>query len=322
MLISIIAPMYNEEENVERTFSEIEKEMKKFPQLDYEVLFVDDGSTDNSFNIARDIAGKNKRLKVIGYGKNLGRGYAIRTGFRYARGDIFITIDFDLSYSADHIGKMLNILLTEPFTDVVLVSAYMPGGQTKGVPFYRLVLSKLGNCIYRYAFKPPIYTSTCIVRAYRKNVIKYILLNEDDKEVHLEIISKILANGFRIKEIPGVLTKRKKGKSKFRFQATIAKHLIYFFHEKPFYLFGMIGILFLIIGVVSSIIIIYSRFSGDVEFTESVIGRIVSPNFVILNFIFGFQFLGLGFLGAQNSYLKKELFRIQRQIEYYNRDEK
>jgi dolichol-phosphate mannosyltransferase len=316
MLISLISPMYNEESNIEQTLKELQNEMSKYPELDYEIIFIDDGSTDNSLAKANSLKDTYPKLKIFGYPKNQGRGKALRTGFNHATGDIIITLDFDLSYSADHIGMMLDVLIKEPVIDAVLVSAYMPGGKTIGVPKFRLFLSKLGNLIYRFAFSQPIYTSTCVVRAYRKTVIKYLTLFENDKEIHLEIISKLLANGFVIKEIPGTLTSRKSGKSKFRFRRTSLNHLIYFFHEKPFIVFGLLGSVFIILGIISTFMIIYTRFSGDVEFTKTLVGRIASPNFVILNFIFGFQFIGLGFLGAQNSIIKKEIFRIQRQLEF------
>ena len=316
MIVSIIAPMYNEENIIERTFGELQQEMTKHPELDYEILFINDGSTDDSLKIARQLSERSPKLKIFSYDRNQGRGKALRTGFENAKGDILVTVDFDLSYSAEHIGHMLNVLLNDPSVDVVLTSAYMPGGRTLGVPKTRLALSKIGNLIYRLAFSPPIFTSTCIVRAYRKEAIKYLNLSENDKEIHLEIISKLLANSFIIKEIPGTLTKREGGKSKFRFRRTSLKHLIYFFHEKPFIIFGFLGSMFLLLGFLSGLIIVYSRFSGDIEFTKTYIGRIASPNFVILNFLFGFQFIGLGFLGAQNSIIKRELFRLQKQIEY------
>jgi len=209
MLISVIAPMYNEEANIIRTYNELEAELSRFSEMDYEILFIDDGSTDNSLTKAEKLAAEKKCLKVYGYPKNQGRGMALRTGFENAKGDLIITIDFDLSYSADHIGKMIDVLVKESDIDAVFVSAYMPGGMTVGVPKFRLFVSKIGNLVYRNVFSTKIYTSTCVVRGYRRDAIKYLLLTEKDKEIHLEIISKALANGLRIQEIPGTLFRTK-----------------------------------------------------------------------------------------------------------------
>lgn len=303
--------MYNEEDNLQNTLQQIKQEMHNNQIDDYEIIFVNDGSTDNTWSKAKELEKKEEKLKVIGYSLNQGRGKALRTGFDYATGDIIITIDFDLSYEVTHIGRMINYLYENPIIDIVLVSAYMKGGKTIGVSPFRLLISKLGNYLYRYAFSQKIYTSTCVVRAYRKQAIKNLYLHSDDKEIHLEIISKALANNSKIAEIPGILTKRKKGISKFKFKATSISHLLFLIHEKPFLIFGILGFVLFVIGFFASAILIYTRFGENEIFNQSFISRISSPSFVLMLFLFGFQFIGLGFLGVQNSFLKRELFKIQ-----------
>ncbi|MBU0764623.1 MAG: glycosyltransferase family 2 protein [Bacteroidetes bacterium] len=314
MKISIIAPMYNEQDNLLRTLTEIKNELSLNGFSDYEIIFVNDGSTDSTWDIAKELEKKEDRLKVLGYPVNQGRGKAMRIGFDAATGDIIVTIDFDLSYDTSHITVMVRELIENDHIDAVLASAYMPGGKTINVPFFRLLASKLGNYVYRSAFSSKVYTSTCIVRAYRKEVIKGLLLESDDKEIHLEILSKVLANGHKIMEIPATLTRRSKGRSKFRFRATSFTHIIYLLHEKPFFIFGFFGLILMFLGFISTFIILYTRFSGDVEFARTFIGRLVSPNFVLILFLGGIQMLGLGFLGIQNNILKKELFKLQKQI--------
>ena len=311
MKVSIIAPMYNEQENVARTFSEVKKELDKYPIPDYEIIFVNDGSTDNTWETARQLSEKNPSLKVVGYAKNKGRGHAIRTGFENAKGDIIVTIDFDLSYEPSHISRMIKALEEDPQTDMILASAYMPGGRVDGVTGSKLFFSKWGNAILQHAFSKKIYTCTCVVRAYRKKVIDALLLESDGKEIHLEILSKALANGFEVKEIPGFLQKRKFGKSKSKITATSISHLIYFVHEKPFLIFGFVGFLLMIFGILSSVILLYTRFASDPEFNESIISKMVSPNFVMMLFFSGMQMIAIGFLGIQNNLLKKELIKMQ-----------
>lgn len=311
MQYSIIAPMFNEEQNLITTLEKLKDEMNIQGISDYEIIFVNDGSTDNTWDKAKELENSEEKLKVIGYPINQGRGKALRTGIDAASGDIIITIDFDLSYEASHISRMIQTLNNNPLLDIILVSAYMPGGRTVGVSKNRLFISKLGNLLYRYAFSQKIYTSTCVVRAYRKEAIKSLYLESDDKEIHLEIISKALANGFKLKEIPGTLTRRKAGKSKFKFKATSISHLIYLLHEKPILLFGFLGFFLTLLALVASIILVYSRFSGNEEFAQTIIGRVVSPSFVLMFYLFGLQFLAIGFLGIQNTMLKRELFKIQ-----------
>lgn len=319
MKISVIAPMFNEEANLQNTYSKIEIEFLKNNITNYEIIFVNDGSTDQTWEKAKELENKHENLKVIGYKVNQGRGKALRTGFNFATGEIICTIDFDLSYHESHITRMIRELEENPITDVVLASCYMPGGNVIGIPKFRLFISKTANILYRFAFSPRIYTSTCVVRAYRKSTIKYLELESNDKEIHLEIISKLLSNGFKIKEIPGTLTRRIESSNSpkrktFKFRRHSLSHILYFIQEKPFTLFGLIGFVLCILSFLSSLILIYSRFSGDIEFNNTIVSRIMSPNLIIILFLSGLQMIGLGFLGIQNNFLKKELFKVQRQI--------
>lgn len=306
--------MFNEEANLERTYELVTTELNSKGYTDFELIFVNDGSLDDTWNKANAMAENKPGLRVVGYPVNQGRGKALRTGIDAATGDVVVTIDFDLSYDASHISRMIAALEENPQIDAVLASVYMPGGEAVGVPAFRLFISKMGNLVYRNAFSEKIYTSTCVVRAYRRPAIQGLLLASDDKEIHLEIISKLLANGHKLLEIPATLTKRKAGKSKFKFRATSISHLIYFFHERPFALFGLLGLFFGIVAVLASFGILYTRFADNTIWEASFLGRLFSPNFVIIMFLTCLQFMGIGFLGIQNNLLKNELFKIQKQL--------
>ena len=138
---------------------------------------------------------------------------------------------------------MAKALDEESDTDVVLASPYMEGGATEGVPKDRLFISRLGNKILKAAIPEELNTLTCIVRCYRREVIDSLDLESDGKEIHLEILSKVLAMGYRVKEIPATLTSRKKGKSKFAFRATAVSHIVFTVFERPSSLFGLLGLL-------------------------------------------------------------------------------
>jgi glycosyltransferase involved in cell wall biosynthesis len=249
---------------------------------------------------------QDRKLKIVSYPKNIGRGMALRKGFKESSGEIIVSIDADLSYSPHYIIDLIETLRKEPDIDFVLASPYMPGGEVRNVPIHRLWISKWGNKLLRFAMPNRIYTSTGIFRAYRKKVLDSVELESDGKEIHLEILSKALALGFRVKEIPAVLSSRRKGKSKFRFKKTAISHLAFSVFEKPMIIFGFIGLLTLAIGSLIGIYIAYLRFSGDLTPGRPLI------TFALLLILGGIQILSFGFVALQIVSLRKEILRIQK----------
>jgi len=237
--LTVIAPMFNEEESVAETVRQIRQALSGSPGS-WELVVVDDGSTDGSRARAEAITAEDPHVRVVGYTPNAGRGRALRTGFDAARGEIIITIDFDLSYDPSHILRLYEALRREPAPDIILVSAYMPEGTTEGVPFKRLMASKLGNWILRLAWPQRIYTSTCIVRGYRREALRQLTLTEDRKEIHLEILDQAFAKGLRIEEVPGHLRARSRGKSKARLGHAMRTHLAFLARRRPFLTAGAI----------------------------------------------------------------------------------
>jgi uncharacterized protein (UPF0335 family) len=183
----------------------------------------------------------------------------------------------------------------------------MPGGGVKNVPFHRLWVSKWGNKILRLAMPNRIYTSTGIFRAYRRKVLDSLEMESDGKEIHLEILSKALALGFRVKEVPAVLSSRKRGKSKFKFRKTAISHLIFSVFEKPMIIFGIIGLLTLAIGLLIGLYIVYLRFLGDLTPGRPLI------TFALLLILGGIQILSFGFIAIQIVSLRREILRIQKE---------
>jgi glycosyltransferase involved in cell wall biosynthesis len=253
------------------------------------------------------LAEQDGKLKVVSYSKNIGRGMALRKGFQQALGEIIVSIDADLSYSPHYIIDFVEMLSREPDIDFVLASPYMPGGEVQNVPFHRLWVSKWGNKILRMAMPNRIYTSTGIFRAYRRKVIDSLELESDGKEIHLEILSKAMALGYRVKESPAILTSRKKGKSKFKFKKTAISHLVFSVFEKPMIIFGFIGLLTLLIGFLIGIYIAYLRFSGGLTAGRPLI------TFALLLILGGFQILSFGFIAIQIVSLRREILRIQKE---------
>ena len=298
--------MFNETENAEYTLARVEESLASF-RGDYEILPVNDGSTDNTLEVLQRIAKLNQRIRVVSYSRNIGRGMALRAGFKEARGEIIVSIDADLSYDPHYILPLVDTLKKEQDLDLVLASPYMPGGGVKGVPFHRLWISKFGNKILRFTMPNRIYTSTGIFRAYRRKVLDSIELESNGKEIHLEILSKAIALGFRVKEVPALLTGRKKGRSKFKFRKTALSHLIFSAFEKPMMIFGLIGFLTLGIGLLIGAYVVYLRFSGDLTPGRPLI------TFAILLILGGIQILSFGFIALQIVSLRREILRIQKE---------
>ncbi len=306
MDLSIVIPMFNEAENVEATLIRVKETLASLDGT-YEIITVNDGSLDNTLEILNRLAKQNCEIKVVSYPKNIGRGMALRKGFKESSGEIVVSIDSDLSYSPHYILDFIETLKSEPDTDFVLASPYMPGGGVQNVPVFRLSVSKWGNRILRLTMPNRIYTSTGIFRAYRRNVLDSLELESDGKEIHLEILSKAIALGYRAKEIPAVLTGRKKGRSKFKFRKTAISHLVFSAFEKPMIIFGFIGFLTLAIGLLIGLYIAYLRFLGDLTPGRPLI------TFAILLILGGVQILSFGFIAIQIVSLRREILRIQRE---------
>ncbi|MEA3222261.1 MAG: glycosyltransferase [Thermodesulfobacteriota bacterium] len=305
--LSVIIPMYNEEANVSTTIARVEETLKVLGN-NYEIIPVNDGSTDNTLKRLDEIAENDPHVQVTSYWKNGGRGKALRYGFKAARGEYIATIDADLSYDPKYILDMVRVLYDESDIDVVLISPYMKGGKTEGVPKSRLFVSRLGNQILRLAIPEKIHTITCITRCYRRNVISALDLESNGKEIHLEILSKVLAMGFKIKEIPATLTAREKGESKFTFRSTALSHMLFTIFERPILLFGLLGIILTIIGLGIGAYIIALYYTGFLNPNRPLI------TFMILFILGGIQILSFGFIASQVSYLRKEVLRIRKAI--------
>jgi dolichol-phosphate mannosyltransferase len=306
MDLSIVIPMFNEAENAESTLNRVREALASFRGT-YEIIVVNDGSLDNTLDILNRLAEQDEKLKVVSYSKNVGRGMALKKGFKESSGDIVVSIDADLSYSPHYILDFVETLRKEPEIDFVLGSPYMPGGSVQNVPFHRLWVSRFGNKILRLAMPNRIYTSTGIFRAYRRRVLDSLEIESDGKEIHLEILSKALALGYRVKESPAILTSRKKGKSKFKFRKTAISHLVFSVFEKPVLIFGFVGLLTLAIGFLIGMYIVYLRLLGDLTPGRPLI------TFAILLILGGIQILSFGFIAIQIVSLRREILRIQKE---------
>jgi len=303
--ISVVVPVYNESENIPDNLEKMAAALNLTGRT-FEIIPVDDGSTDDTFDKLRVCAADNARIRPIGYRVNAGRGKAIRTGLKAARGRYILTIDCDLSYSEEYLTIMYQLLIDNPEIDFVIGSPYMTDGRVKNVPLKRLWISRLGNIILSAAMHGRIKTLTGVLRGYKAEVVKNLDLESDGKEIHLEILSKALASGFTPLEFPAVLSSRKKGSSKFRFRATALSHLVFSFFERPSLLFGATGFLFIAAGLAIGGFIVYLWQGGSLNPNRPLM------TLMILLMVAGLQIILFGFLGTQMVALRKEIFKVQR----------
>jgi glycosyltransferase involved in cell wall biosynthesis len=304
--ISVVVPMFNEQENVKNTMDRLTRVLDSIPQR-WEIIVVDDGSTDRTRKLLENYCRLNRWVRLISYPANQGRGKALRLGISQAQGKIICTTDADLSYDEKYVVQMIEVLDLNPDVDLVVGSPYAHGGRAEGVPLHRLFMSRWGNKILGFAMKGGLSTVTGVLRAYRRECISSLELESDGKEIHLEILSKALSMGYRAKELPATLRNRTGGKSKFKFKATAVSHLVFSFFERPIILFGAVGLFMLLLGFLGGTYIIYLWQRG-----------ILNPNrplmtLMVLLVVAGIQVLLFGFLGTQLVHLRKEIYKVQRE---------
>jgi dolichol-phosphate mannosyltransferase len=312
--LSVIAPVYNEELIIQESVQKL-REVLADVSVSWELILVDDGSSDNTHNLLCQGTNDDDRITVLHYHENRGRGYALRTGLNRSRGEYVVTTEADLNYGKEIISRLWNAL-QDTQTDVVIASPYMRGGKLENVPWKRALLSRLGNRILRMAVPTNISTVSGMVRGYKGNLIRSIPLEEDGKEIHLEIISKACMLGARFSEIPAILRwnppekGQPKRKSKFRAGKLIRSHLLFSFNEAPIFFFGTLGIIACLIGVACG-----SYLSWLYFIKGQIIGDRVA---LILTTIFltlaGFSTFLFCFLSYQIKDLKKEIFKIRHKL--------
>jgi len=229
MKLSIIIPAYNESESVHHTASKLRPVItdlqKKYDEV--EVLFVNDGSTDDTEELLRREFADVDYAHIISYKQNRGLGGAIRTGFRHADGDYIVTTDFDNTYDFRTIPEILKYLEEDQSVDVVTASPYHPLGGVVGVPKYRLMFSFGASLLYRIIVHPRIYCWTALFRAYRRSVITSTDFENNGFLFGTELMVNAIRNGFKVKEYPTILNSRAFGASSIRIAKVTMSHMKY-----------------------------------------------------------------------------------------------
>ncbi len=220
-MISIVVPAYNEEEAIEDFINAAEREIKL--QEPYELLILNDGSTDKTKQIIERMMKKHSNIRLINHKENKGLGAALKTCFENAKGRIIVTMDSDLT----HPPKLVRTLIENcEDVDVCIASRYVKGGGMKDVPFWRVLISKAINKVLGILLIIHIKDLTAGFKAYKSDILKSITINQTGFEVQLEIITNLIRKRCKFKEIPLILVNRKQGISKFKFSKEAPKYFL------------------------------------------------------------------------------------------------
>ena len=311
--LSVVCPFYNEERILAEALDGMLTALRRMP-VRWELIVVDDGSIDGSRAIAQDAEEREPGLRVLFYDRNRGRGHALRTGIAAARGDVVVTTEMDLSWGDDIVERLYAEMTADPHVDIVVASPNLPGGGYRNVPAYRVLVSRLGNFVIRGLVTNVVTMNTGMTRAYRREVIQAIPLDEDRKEFHVEVILKAYAMGFRIEEIPAVLAWKKfrsegqkgKRKSSSKTNKLMVTHGLFSLFANPIrYIWGLAAL----VAVVSAAffaVAVGAYVTGQV----AAYSAIVSLSFALLSVVL-FLF---GIVVQQGNALQLEMWRLKRDL--------
>ena len=286
--LSIVIPIYNERESVDRLYKELDKSLLKLG-IDYEVIFIDDGSVDGTYNKLLEIHKKNSSYKIIRFRRNFGQTSAISAGFNYSNGDAIITLDADLQNDPQDIPVMLN-KLNEGYD---IVSGWRKNRKDKTIT--RRFPSVIANKIISKLTGVYLHDYGCTLKAYKREVVKNIELYG---EMHRYIPAVASWMGVKVAEIPVTHHSRKFGKSKYGISRTIRVILdiitikfLLSYSQRPIQIFGLVGLFSGTVGFIITAYLIIMR----IFFNQGLADR---PLFILSIFMIfiGIQLITMGLL--------------------------
>lgn len=286
--LSVFLPVFNEEENIDPLNSKITISLEQLGRS-FEVIYVDDGSTDGSLARLRRIAERDRRVRVIALRRNYGQTAAMSAGIDHARGDILIPMDADLQNDPEDIIRLLEKL--DQGYDVV--SGWRKDRKDKWLT--RRIPSMMANRLISAISGVKLHDYGCSLKAYRRDVLADVKLYG---EMHRFI--PVYANwaGARVAEIPVTHHARHAGTSKYGLSRTIKVvfdlmtiKFMASYLTKPLYLFGSAGLICLVISIITLMLALFLRFVHDIH-----LNRMPLATFAMVMFGMGIQFIFMGLL--------------------------
>lgn len=313
--ISVIVPLYNEEESLPELVAWIKKVMSE-NNFSYEIIMIDDGSKDNSWAVIEELKQKESAIKGIKFMRNYGKSAALFCGFEEAQGDVVITMDADLQDSPDEIPELYRMIVEDGFD---LVSGWKK--KRHDPVFSKNIPSKLYNWTVRRMTGIRLHDMNCGLKSYRKNVIKSIEVY-GDMHRYIPVLAK-WAGYKNIGEKVVIHSERKYGVTKFGLERFVRGPLdllsvtfISRFVKRPMHFFGVLGVLMILVGIAASIGLAIIKIN---ELKVGITGHLItsSPYFYIAltSMIMGAQFFMGGFLGEliSRSSSERNKYKIEKQ---------
>ena len=286
--ISVIIPAYNEEQSLPILLDEIEGALSG--KFEYEIIVIDDGSTDGSFELLQKRAKSDGKIRVSRFLRNYGKSTALSEGFKKARGDYVITLDSDLQDDPNEIPRLIEIL--ESGYD--LVSGWK---KNRKDPFSKRVPSKFFNFITRILTGIKLHDFNCGLKAYRKSVVKSLDIYGG---MHRYIPVLVCKKGYKVTETVVNHRQRKYGTTKFGreryFHGLFDLMTVLFLNRytrRPLHLFGIFGLISLISGLGIDVWVLFLKYGFGEPFQKHMALLV----FGVLLLILGVQFISIGLLG-------------------------
>lgn len=292
--LSLVIPLYNEAESLVALHRAV---LDALGEGDYEVLFVDDGSTDESFGVLKELQRQDPRVRIIRFGRNFGKAEALAVGFREARGEVIVTMDADLQDDPREIPTLV-AQLPQGYD---LVSGWK---QERQDPWSKTFPSRVFNLVTSFFTGVQFRDFNSGFKAYRRRVVEELKVYG---ELHRFLPVLAYWKGFRVTEVPVRHHPRRFGRSKYgprRFLAGALDLLtvLYLtrFHRKPLHLFGSVGLICVSLGLLVNLYLTILWFSGEPIGTRPLL------QLGVLLMVTGVQFLSLGLLGEMLTFTAVE----------------
>ncbi|MBI2613577.1 MAG: glycosyltransferase family 2 protein [Candidatus Levybacteria bacterium] len=294
--ISVIIPIFNEEGNIQKLYNEINEVL---PDKDsYEIVFVDDGSKDESFNLLKRIASKDKKVKIVKLMSNYGQSNAISAGITNCAGNIIVTMDSDMQHDPKDILPLIK-KINEGYH---VVCGWRKNRNSSDSLIRKTIPSKLANILVRIITGSKLNDSTGGMRAFTRRVVENIHLYG---EMHRYLPLLALWKGFRVTEVPINIRKRANGKTNYNYTRIFRGFLdlltIKFFMKystRPFHIFGFLGIVSFLSGFLINFFFAYEKIFFGRHLYQDLPSIILGVVLILL----GIMFLGFGFIADMISY--------------------
>lgn len=344
--VSVVAPAYNEALIIKQNMAKICDYMESLEdEYRWELIIVNDASTDKTGELAETFAKTRENVHVLHHTYNFRMGQALRFAFNNCKGDYIVTIDLDLSYSPDHIERLL-AKIRETKAKIIIASPYMKGGRISNVPWFRRILSVLANKFLSFTVtKNNLLTSlstlTGMVRAYDCKFLSSLNLKAMDVDINTEALYKAMILRARIVEIPahldwgGQTHLGMKRKSSIKILRSIVSSLLSGFMFRPFMFYIFPGLILMLFSLYSFMFVFIHVFNCFVALPLTLgsfnfrLGTAVAnafakaPHaFIIggISLMVAIQFVSLGLLSWQSKRYFEELFHLGSTIFKHERE--